>query len=242
MERMTTQQSAETKRDSAPRSVFLHSFQHVFRTGRFEATGRGQERRNKALVETQGGDYRFPHCVTNRSTALRSSSGDALRAARRGLITISHCGPISGKRTRRSSRNLLFTRLRLTAFPKARGTVNPSLGPWRPSLGTCRQNAAKYGLVIRLPWLYAVRKSEVLRIRALFGKPKLVGVPDGSLVTHREFMAALGAAPRDYCPSIFGAHAYQEPVRLRPFTVIGLKCAFWHFESSTRARYPKLRS
>ena len=166
----------------------------------------------------------------------------AVKAARRGLITISHCGPISGKRTRRISRNRLFTRLRFTAFPNARGTVNPSLGPWRPSLGTCRQNAAKYGFVIRLPLLYAVRKSEVRRIRALFGKPKLVGVPDGSLVTHREFMAALGAAPRDYCPSIFGAHAYQEPVRLRPFTVIGLKCAFWHFESSTRARHPKLRS
>jgi hypothetical protein len=65
-------------------------------------------------------------------------------------------------------------------------------------------------------------------MRALLGKPKLVGVPDGSLVTHREFMAALGAAPRDYCPSILGAHAYQEPVRLCPFTVVRLKCAFWH--------------
>lgn len=242
MERMTAQQAPQAQRDSTSRAVFLHRFEHVFRTGWLEAAGGGQQRRDKALVKTQSGDYRFPHCVTNRSTARRSSSGDAVKAARRGLITISHCGPISGKRTRRSSRNRLFTRLRLTAFPKARGTVNPSLGPWRSSLGTCRQNAAKYGLVIRLPLLYAVRKSEVLRIRALFGKPKLVGVPDGSLVTHREFMAALGAAPRDYCPSIFGAHAYQEPVRLRPFTVIRLKCAFWHLNPSTRARYPKLRS
>ena len=228
MERMAAQHASKAQRDSAPRAVFLDSFQHIFRTGWMEAAGGWQQRRKKALVETQSRDYRFPHCVTNRSTARRSSSGDAIRAARRGLITISHCGPISGRRTRRISRNRLFTRFRLTAFPNARGTVNPSLGPWRPSLGTCRQNAAKYGFVIRLPLLYAVRKSEVRRIRALFGKPKLVGVPDGSLVTHREFMAALGAAPRDYCPSIFGAHAYQEPVRFCPFAVIGLKCAFWH--------------
>ena len=143
MERMAAQQASKAQRDSAPRAVFLDSFQHVFRTGWMEAAGGWQQRRKKALVETQSGDYRFPHCVTNRSTARRSSSGDAVKAARRGLITMSHCGPISGKRTRRISRNRLFTRLRFTAFPNARGTVNPSLGPCRPSLGTCRQNAAK---------------------------------------------------------------------------------------------------
>jgi hypothetical protein len=93
------------------------------------------------------------------------------------LITMSHCGPISSKRIRSTSRIRLFTRFRKTAFPKARGTVNPSLGPWPGWRGTWRQNAAKYGLAIRVPWVYALRKSEVLRIRALFGKPKLIGVP-----------------------------------------------------------------
>jgi hypothetical protein len=93
------------------------------------------------------------------------------------LITISHWGAISWNRIRSTSRIRLFTRFRNTALPKARGTVNPSLGPWPGSRGTWRQNAAKYGLAIRVPLLYALRKSEVRRIRALFGKPKLFGVP-----------------------------------------------------------------
>ncbi len=201
--------------------------------------GRWQERREEAFVKTQSGDYDFPHCVTSRSTARRSSSGDADKAARRGLITISHCGPMSDKRSRSSSRNRRFTRFRFTAFPKALGTVNPSRGPSPSSRGTSRQNAAKYGPAIRLPLSYVVRKSEVLRIRALFGNPKLVGVPESSLVADREFVAALGTAAREHGPSILGAHAYPEPVRLCPFAVIRLKGAFWHLISLTRASDPK---
>jgi len=36
---------------------------------------------------------------------------------------------MSTTRTRKTSRNLRFTRFRSTAFPKARGTVNPTRGP-----------------------------------------------------------------------------------------------------------------
>src|SRR5260370_44138 len=94
-----------------------------------------------------------------------------------------------------------------------------------------RQNAGKYGPAIRSPWLYALRKSEVLRMRALFGKPNLVGVPQGSFVANREFMAALGAAPREHGPPVLGAHAYPKSVGLGPFAVVWLKCAFWHWLS-----------
>src|SRR5689334_17825135 len=131
---------------------------------------------------------------------------------------MSQCGEIWCIRARIASRNRLLTRFLFTAFPKARGTVKPNLGPSPSPRGIRRQNAAKYGPAIRLPWLYALRKSEVRRIRALFGKPKLVGVPDSSLVADCEFMAAFGAAPRNYRPSILGTHAYPKPMRLCPFT------------------------
>jgi len=92
---------------------------------------------------------------------------------------------------------------------------------------------------MRFPWLYALRKSEVLRTRALLGNPNLVGVPDGSLVADREFVAALGAAPRQHGSAVLGAHAYPEPVCLCPFTVVGLKCAFWHWLSFTTGHRPE---
>jgi hypothetical protein len=193
-----------------------------------KTAGRWQERGHGPLIETQGGDYRFPHCVMSRSTSRRSSSGDAVKAARRGLMTMSHSGAKSRKRIRKVSRNRLFTLFRLTAFPKARGTVNPSLGPSPPTRGTLRQKAAKYWPAIRIPSWYALRNSEAFRIRALFGKPRLVGVPNGSLVANREFMAAFGAAPRQDGPPVFGAHTHPKPVGLGPFPIVWLKCPFWH--------------
>jgi hypothetical protein len=182
---MTAQQAANAHGDSAQDAVFRDGFRHIFRTGGLVAAGRRQEWRQEPLIQVQRADYRFPHLSTNRSNSRRSSSGDACKAARRGLMTISHCGPMSCKRTRSASLIRRFTRLRVTAFPKARGTVNPSLGPSLSWRGTWRQNAAKYLLAIRVPWLYALRKSEVLRIRTRFGKPNLVGVPECSLVADR---------------------------------------------------------
>jgi hypothetical protein len=155
------------------------------------------------------------------------------------LITMSHCAATSCRRTRIASRSRLFARFRITAFPKARGTVKPSLGPSSSPRGMRRQNAAKYGPAIRLPWLYALRKSEVRRIRALFGKPKLVGRPHSSLVANCEFMAAFGPAPRQHRPSIFGTHAYPKPVRFCPFAIVWLKCTFWHLISSARGKRPE---
>ena len=239
MEGMAAQQAAHSQPDTPRDAIPGNGFQHVFRASRMKAAGRGQERRQEPFVETQSGDNYFPHCVTSRSNSRLSSSGEASKAARRGLITISHCGPISGNRIRRTSRSRLLTRFRATALPKLRGTVNPSLGPWLASRGTCRQNAAKYGPAIRLPWLYALRKSEVLRIRALFGKPKLIGVPDGPLVADRKLMTALGAAPRQHRPPILGAHAHPEPMGLGPFAIVRLKCTFWHWISPARDKRPE---
>jgi hypothetical protein len=204
--------------------------------------GRRQKRREEALVETQSGDYRFPHCVTSRSRARRSSAGDAVQASRRGFITISQAGENSGKRTRSASRKRLFIRFRLGALPNFRGIVNPSLGPSPMPRGTSRQKAAKYALAIRFPWSYALRKSEVLRIRALFGKPRLVGVPYGSFVADRKFMAALGATPSQHGASVLGAHPHPKSVSLCPFAVVWLKCPFWHVDSLARATDPTRRS
>jgi hypothetical protein len=151
------------------------------------------------------------------------------------LITISHSGATSGNRTRSASRILRFTRFLSTALPNARGTVNPKRGPSSDSRGTRRQNAAKHRPVNRFPSLYALRKSDVRRIRTLFGKPKLVGVPKGSLVANGELVAALGSAPGKHGAAILGGHSYAESMCLCPFAVVWLKGAFWHLSSSARA-------
>lgn len=242
MKRMAAQQPSQAHPQTSPDAVLVHRFQHVFRARGMKPAGRRQERRDEALIETQGGDHRFPHCVTSLSKARRSSSGDAVQASRRGLITISQAGENSCSRTRSASLKRLFIRFRLGALPNFRGIVNPSLGPSPVSRGTSRQKAAKYALAIRFPWLYARRKSEVLRILALFGKPRLVGVPDGSLVAHGEFVAALGAPARQHSPSILGAHAHSKSVSLRPFAIVWLKCPFWHVGSLARAADPTRRS
>jgi hypothetical protein len=239
---MTAQQSAEAHPQTACNTIFRHRFQHVFRTCRMKSAGRGQKRREEALVETQSSDHCFPHCVTSLSKARRSSAGDAVQASWRGLITMSQAGENSASRTRNASLKRLFMRFRLGALPNFRGMVNPNLGPSPVPRGTSRQKAAKYALAIRFPWLYARRKSEVLRIRALFGKPRLVGVPYGSLVADREFMAALGASPRQHGASILGAHSHSKSVSLRPFAIVWLKCPFWHVGSLARATDPTLEA
>jgi hypothetical protein len=64
---------------------------------------------------------------------------------------MSHSRAISGKRTRNNSRIRRLARFRFTAFPKARGTVKPSLGPSPGDRSTRRQNAEKYRPVKRMP-------------------------------------------------------------------------------------------
>jgi hypothetical protein len=232
---MAAQQPPQAQPNSTQHTVFIDRFEHVFRTGGRKTAGRRQPRRHDPLVKTQSSDYCFLHCATSRSTSRRSSSTGAAIAGRRGLITISHSGATSDSRTRSASRILRFTRFRSTAFPKARGTVNPSRGPSSDSRCTRRQNAAKHRPVNRFPSLYALRKSEVRRIRALVGKPNLVGVAKGSLVANGELVAALGSAPGKHGAAILGGHSYAESMCLCPFSVVWLKGAFWHLSSSARA-------
>jgi len=238
---MAAQQPQQASPNSTQNTVSFNRFHHVFRTGGRKPAGRRQKRRHKAFVEPQSSNYGLLHCVTNRSTSRRSSSNGATIAGRRGLITMSHSGATSDNRTRSASRILRFTRFRNTAFPKARGTVNPSLGPLLGSRSTRRQNAAKHRPVNRFPSLYALRKSAVRRIRAPFGKPKLVGVPDGSLVADGELMAALGSAPGQHGAAILRGHAYEKSMCLGPFAVVWLKGAFWHFEFLGPGKHPKRR-
>lgn len=247
MKRMAAQEAARAHPDAASGSILIDGFQHVFRTSGMETAGRRQQRRDAALVGFEDGDYNFAHCVISRSTSRRSSWVGAAKAERRGLMTMSHSGANSWSRTRSISRIRLFIRFRTTAFPKPRGRVKPKRGPGLS--GTLRQNAVKYWPAIRFPWVYALRKSEVLRIRSRFRncslrgafawsegapavcagrKTELSGVPDGSLVAHREFMAAFGAAARQDGSPVFSAHTHQKPMGLGPFTIVRLKCTFWH--------------
>ncbi len=241
MQWMAAQQPQHTPPNAAQHAVFVDRFYHVFRTSGRKPARRRQVGRYETFVKTQSSDYGFLHCATNRSTSRRSSSTGAKIAGRRGLITISHSGPTSDSRTRSASRIRRFTRFRNTAFPKARGTVNPSLGPPLGSRSTRRQNAAKNRPVNRFPSLYVLRKSAVRRIRAPFGKPKLVGVSDGSLVANGEFVAALGSPAGQHGAAILRGHSYEKSMCLCPFAVIWLKGAFWHFEFLGPGKHPKRR-
>ena len=58
-----------------------------------------------------------------------------------------------------------------------------------------------------------------------------LGVPDGSLVTDGQFVAAARAAAGEDRASILGLHALTEPVYFGAFTIVRLKCAFRHLYS-----------
>src|SRR5947209_4433494 len=97
---------------------------------------------------------------------------------------------------------------------------------------------------MRMPPSYTLRKSADFRMRALFGKVWLVGVPDGSLVAHGKLVAALGAAARENGAAVFTLHARPESVCLRPLAIVWLKCTLWHVlarcgPAINSMRYPK---
>jgi hypothetical protein len=54
------------------------------------------------------------------------------------------------------------------------------------------------------------------------------GVADGTLVAHGQLMAPLGAAAGQDCPAILGLHTGAKAVFLGAFTIVRLKCTFWH--------------
>ncbi len=81
-------------------------------------------------------------------------------------------------------------------------------------------------------------------MRAAFGKLRLLGVPDGSLVAHSQLVAAFGAAAGQHRAPVFTLHASSEPVSLGPLAIIGLKCTFRHCSLQrasglTMERYPE---
>ena len=79
------------RRHPARHAIFRNRFEHVFRAGGMKPAGRRQKRRKEPLVETQSGDYCFPHCVTNRSTSRRSSSGERFQG---GAPRVDHNIPL----------------------------------------------------------------------------------------------------------------------------------------------------
>ena len=64
--------------------------------------------------------------------------------------------------------------------------------------------------------------------------PDLMGIPDSSFVADRQFVAAASAAARQHGPAILRFHPGPESVSLRALAIIGLKCTFRHWLSSSR--------
>jgi len=101
----------------------------------------------------------FRHSSMMRPKAFSMAEKLASSAARRGLSTMSHCGPIFPRWSRNAARSRLLIRLRMTAPPMARGTVSPRRGPIicvapenNSDPGRALQNAANRGPEIRKPW------------------------------------------------------------------------------------------
>jgi hypothetical protein len=59
-----------------------------------------------------------------------------------------------------------------------------------------------------------------------------MGVPDGSLVAHRQLVTAPRPAARQHGAAILRFHPGPESVSLRALAIIGLKCTFRHGLSS----------
>ena len=183
----------------------------------------------------------MPAFFDHLSSARSISAKGALSAARRGLMTMSHCGPNSARCSRNASRRRRLIRLRTTAPPIARGTVSA-----QPGTAPCPQAVA--GQTERREQgtgdaeAVVIDDSEIggaqnpRRLRKTERGPRLppeeglagLGSPDGSFVADRQLVAAARAAPRQHRPAILGFHALAEPVRFGALSIVRLKCAFRH--------------
>ncbi len=142
VERVAAAQPLHTQPHALNGSVFFDRLEHVLGACRIISASGRQERRDHQFVALEGHGYDCLHLANNRPTSRRKSSNGASSTLRRGLKTIFQ---LSGSRSnwdRTASRIRRFSRLRVTAFPNARGTVKPK----RAGVGgpdARRQKAAK---------------------------------------------------------------------------------------------------
>lgn len=166
----------------------------------------------------------------------------ASSTARRGLITMSHPPANSASSGRNASRTLRRIRFRTTALPTARGIVSPSRA-WLLSSHR-KQNAVKSGPGSRTPSSYTRRNSGGRNSLELLGKlprgegeGRLLGVANGSFVTHGQLVAAFRAAAREHLLAVLALHARPEAVRLCTLAIVRLKSTLRHcFRSLPRLR------
>lgn len=203
-----------------------------------KTAGRWKHGANPILIKTKETDYEFLHCENTLVTSRSITSFDALRIALRGLNTTSQPAGSSAKCSRTASRTSRFMRLRTTAFPWLRGTVNPIRRSSSPA--PRRQNAVSQWDVTREPSSYTRRNSLDRRIRADFGKLKprgpassdLLCVADSAFVADGKLVAALGSTARQYGTSVLCFHAFAKAMHFGALTVVRLKRTFWHLVRS----------
>ena len=149
-------------------------------------------------------------------------------ARRRGLMTISHPAPGCSRRTRTASRTRRLILFRITAPPRARGQVNPTLTP--PSPLFRRQKAENSGPENLAPLSYTLRKSLERRMRADLGKPAMP-LP---LVADSELLPSTCAAASQHGAAVLGRHAGKKAMRFGALSVIRLKSTFRHLDYPAR--------
>jgi hypothetical protein len=167
---MTTGEPSQTEPDTLRRPVYFDRLSHVIRTRGIKAAGGREQRRDHAFVGNEESDETRAQRANRRRTSVCRSVNMQSSVLRRGLNTIDHSGFRESSSSRTASRIRRLIRLRTTAFPRARGVVNPTRGPATASR-SARQKAAKKGLVYRDPLSYTLRKSDERSSRTHLGKP-----------------------------------------------------------------------
>jgi len=153
MKWMAAAEPFQPQPDAAQDTVSRDGVHHVLRTGRPEAARRRQPGRNGCFIKSQQAENDHArHRSISLSNCRVNSANGASAAARRGFRTMSNAGSICFNRTRSCSRIRRRIRLRITAFPTARGIVKPMRGPSSRLVAEGRnRKATKYGHEKRLP-------------------------------------------------------------------------------------------
>jgi hypothetical protein len=136
--------------DTFAASVALDRFDHVFRARRIVTAGRGKQRGNERLIPSQDTDDKALHLQKTRFISRQRSGRGASNAVLRGLKTRTQPSASAWSSARTASRMRRRIRFRMTAFPNARGHVNPNREGLLGS-ASLAQKATKYRLEIRVP-------------------------------------------------------------------------------------------
>lgn len=181
MKGVATRKPLQPHPDAGQRSVSAYGLGHIFGTRGIVTAGRRQQGRYPAFIGGQSSQDHLLHRSSTRSTSLSKTSCGTSYAARRTFHTIRHPGPSRASRRRTVSLNRRRIRFRLTALPRARGEVKPTLAPSSDcgASGAFQQKATHVRQITLKPRSYTLRNSAGRSKRLALGKRWIRGGNSG---------------------------------------------------------------